>query len=135
MAVKVGINGFGRIGRITFRAITEKYGDSIEVVAINDLSDPKTNAHHLKHDSNYGHFPGPLEVTEDGFMGSGESENGLKERETGNRKGAGARRTRRRTGPGTYATVTNNMTMGNRERGLSGVGRAGRAGADDSIPT
>jgi glyceraldehyde 3-phosphate dehydrogenase len=41
MPVKVGINGFGRIGRITFRAITEKYGDSIDVVAINDLSDPK----------------------------------------------------------------------------------------------
>ena len=84
MAVKVGINGFGRIGRITFRAITEKYGDSIEVVAINDLSDPKTNAHLLKYDSNYGHFPGTVEVTEDGFIVNGESVKVFKERDPAN---------------------------------------------------
>jgi glyceraldehyde 3-phosphate dehydrogenase len=59
MAVRVGINGFGRIGRITFRAIQERYpnGD-IEVVALNDLTDAKTNAHLLKYDSNYGPFKG-----------------------------------------------------------------------------
>src|SRR4051794_9495671 len=51
MAVRVGINGFGRIGRITFRAIQEHYRDSVEVVAINDLTDPKTNAHLLRYDS------------------------------------------------------------------------------------
>ena len=86
MAVKVGINGFGRIGRITFRAITEKYGDSIDVVAINDLSDPETNAHLLKHDSNYGAFPGTVEVTEDGFIVNGEPVKVFKERDPANLK-------------------------------------------------
>ncbi|HEX8833783.1 MAG TPA: type I glyceraldehyde-3-phosphate dehydrogenase [Abditibacteriaceae bacterium] len=86
MPVRVGINGFGRIGRITFRAITEKYGDSIEVVAINDLSDPKTNAHLLKHDSNYGAFPGTVEVTVDGFIVSGEPVKVFKERDPANLK-------------------------------------------------
>ena len=66
MAVRVGINGFGRIGRITFRAIQERYpnGD-IEVVALNDLTDAKTNAHLLKYDSNYGPFKGGTVVAED----------------------------------------------------------------------
>jgi glyceraldehyde 3-phosphate dehydrogenase len=86
MPVKVGINGFGRIGRITFRAITEQYGDSIDVVAINDLSDPKTNAHLLKHDSNYGHFPGTVEVEEDGFIVNGEKVKVFKERDPANLK-------------------------------------------------
>jgi glyceraldehyde 3-phosphate dehydrogenase len=60
MAVRVGINGFGRIGRLTFRAIQEKYGASgeVEVVALNDLTDAHTNAHLLKYDSNYGPFKG-----------------------------------------------------------------------------
>lgn len=62
MAVKIGINGFGRIGRITFRAMLERYADSIEIVALNDLVDAKTNAHLLKYDSNYGSFPGQVEV-------------------------------------------------------------------------
>jgi glyceraldehyde 3-phosphate dehydrogenase len=86
MAIKVGINGFGRIGRITFRAITEKYGDSIDVVAINDLSDPKTNAHLLKHDSNYGAFGGSVEVTDDGFIVNGEPVKVFKERDPANLK-------------------------------------------------
>ena len=84
MAVKVGINGFGRIGRITFRAITEKYGDSIDIVAINDLSDPKTNAHLLKHDSNYGAFPGTVEVTGEGFVVNGENVKVFSERDPAN---------------------------------------------------
>ncbi len=59
MAVRVGINGFGRIGRITFRAIQERYPNGeIEVVALNDLTDAKTNAHLLKYDSNYGPYKG-----------------------------------------------------------------------------
>ena len=59
MAVRVGINGFGRIGRITYRAIQERYPNGeIEVVALNDLTDAKTNAHLLKYDSNYGPFKG-----------------------------------------------------------------------------
>jgi glyceraldehyde 3-phosphate dehydrogenase len=61
MAVRVGINGFGRIGRLTFRAIQERYGqDEIEVVALNDLTDAHTNAHLLKYDSNYGNFQGDV---------------------------------------------------------------------------
>ncbi len=86
MAVKVGINGFGRIGRIAFRAITEKYGDSIDIVAINDLSDPETNAHLLKYDSNYGRFPGTVEVTGDGFVVNGENVKVLAERDPANLK-------------------------------------------------
>ena len=59
MAVRVGINGFGRIGRITYRAIQERYPNGeIEVVALNDLTDAKTNAHLLKYDSNYGPYKG-----------------------------------------------------------------------------
>ncbi len=84
MAIKVGINGFGRIGRITFRALTERYGDQIDVVAINDLSDPKTNAHLLKHDSNYGHFSKTVEVVEDGFIVEGERVKVFAERNPGN---------------------------------------------------
>jgi glyceraldehyde 3-phosphate dehydrogenase (phosphorylating) len=64
MAVRVGINGFGRIGRITFRAMLQKYHDQIEVVALNDLVDAQTNAHLLKYDSNYGIFPGPVQAEE-----------------------------------------------------------------------
>jgi len=64
MAVKVGINGFGRIGRQVLKAILEHQAGSLEVVAINDLFDSKTNAHLFKYDSNYGIFPG--EVTVDG---------------------------------------------------------------------
>ncbi len=62
MAVKVGINGFGRIGRLSMRVIMEKYGDDIDVVAVNDLADVETNAHLFKHDSNYGNFSGTIEV-------------------------------------------------------------------------
>ncbi len=64
MAVKVGINGFGRIGRLSLRAILEYYPNDIEVVALNDLTDAKTNAVLFKHDSNYGKFEGEV-VAED----------------------------------------------------------------------
>ncbi|HAH87126.1 MAG TPA: type I glyceraldehyde-3-phosphate dehydrogenase, partial [Armatimonadetes bacterium] len=64
MAVKVGINGFGRIGRISLRAMLERYPDDIEVVALNDLVDAKTNAHLFKYDTNYGVFKGDV-VAED----------------------------------------------------------------------
>src|SRR5947208_10436599 len=62
MTVKVGINGFGRIGRQVFKAIRERHPQDLEVVAINDLMDSKTNAHLLKHDTNYGRYPGTIEV-------------------------------------------------------------------------
>ena len=64
MAVKVGINGFGRIGRITLRAILDKYPNEIEVVALNDLFDSKTNAHLFKYDTNYGPFKGEVAAEE-----------------------------------------------------------------------
>ena len=61
MAVRVGINGFGRIGRLSFRAIQDRYPNGeIEVVALNDLTDAHTNAHLLKYDSNYGPFKGEV---------------------------------------------------------------------------
>ena len=61
MATRVGINGFGRIGRQTLKAILERHPD-IEVVAINDITDTHTNAHLLKYDSTYGRFPGVVGV-------------------------------------------------------------------------
>jgi glyceraldehyde 3-phosphate dehydrogenase len=67
MAVKVGINGFGRIGRLVFRTIKERAAGKIEVVAINDLFDPATNAHLLKYDSTYGAFNGEV-AAQDGNL-------------------------------------------------------------------
>jgi len=60
--LKVGINGFGRIGRLTFRALHAHHQQTVEVVAINDLMDAATNAHMLRHDSNYGAFNGCVEA-------------------------------------------------------------------------
>lgn len=68
MAVKVGINGFGRIGRQVLKAINELHGNELEVVAINDLYDVKTNAHLFKFDSNYGRYPGTVEVEGDDLV-------------------------------------------------------------------
>ncbi len=64
MTVKVGINGFGRIGRQVLKAILERHPDQLTVVAINDLFPPETNAHLFKYDSNYGTFPGTVEVVD-----------------------------------------------------------------------
>ncbi len=61
MATRVGINGFGRIGRQTLKALIERHPD-IEVVAVNDITDTHTNAHLLKYDSTYGRFPGEVSV-------------------------------------------------------------------------
>jgi len=65
MKVKVGINGFGRIGRQVFKALWENHKDKFEVVAVNDLADAKMNAHLLKHDSNYGRFDVDIKVEGD----------------------------------------------------------------------
>src|ERR1700693_5156316 len=70
MPVRVGINGFGRIGRNVFRAAYES-GAEIEWVAANDITDPRTTAHLLKYDSNYGPFPGKVEATETGLKVDG----------------------------------------------------------------
>jgi glyceraldehyde 3-phosphate dehydrogenase len=72
MPVRVGINGFGRIGRITFRAMERKYGNDLQVVAINDLVDAQTNAHLLKHDTNYGAFPGTVKAEEKDIVVNGD---------------------------------------------------------------
>jgi glyceraldehyde 3-phosphate dehydrogenase len=64
MTVKIGINGFGRIGRLVFRTIKQRHPGEIEVVAVNDLFDAATNAHLLKYDSTYGQYPGTIEVRE-----------------------------------------------------------------------
>jgi glyceraldehyde 3-phosphate dehydrogenase len=66
---KVAINGFGRIGRLSFRALLQK--DGIEVVAINDLTSPKTLAHLLKYDSTQGRFDGTVEVSDKGLVVNG----------------------------------------------------------------
>jgi len=66
--LKVGINGFGRIGRLAFRALSEQYSQQIQVVAINDLTDAKTNAHLLKYDTNYGIFQGSVVVKDNNIL-------------------------------------------------------------------
>ena len=65
--VRIGINGFGRIGRQVTKLITENYPDTLKVVAINDLSPVETNAHLFKYDSNFGRFNGEVKV-EDGCL-------------------------------------------------------------------
>ena len=67
MATKIGINGFGRIGRLVFRTIKARYPDKLEVVAVNDLFDAPTNAHLLKYDSTYGAYGGTVEA-KDGHL-------------------------------------------------------------------
>ncbi|MEX0761157.1 MAG: type I glyceraldehyde-3-phosphate dehydrogenase [Dehalococcoidia bacterium] len=68
MTTKVGINGFGRIGRQVLRTISERHSDSLEVVAVNDLADAKTNAHLFKYDSTYGVYPGSVEAAGDDLV-------------------------------------------------------------------
>jgi glyceraldehyde 3-phosphate dehydrogenase len=67
MTVKVGINGFGRIGRQSLKAIMERQ-PQLEVVAVNDITDVATNAHLFKYDSNYGAFPGQVEAKADALI-------------------------------------------------------------------
>ena len=62
MAIKVGINGFGRIGRMVFRAAVENFANDIEIVGINDLLDPDYLAYMLKYDSVHGRFAGDVSV-------------------------------------------------------------------------
>jgi len=81
MAVRIGINGFGRIGRLTLRAIRKYYPDKLEVVAVNDLANTKTNAHLLKWDSNYGKYPGTVEAGEGNLVVDGKKIKALAERD------------------------------------------------------
>ena len=84
MTIKVGINGFGRIGRQVFKAIRDSYGDSLDVVAVNDIGDVATMAHLLKYDSNYGKFDGSVEVAGDGLNVDGKLLKVLAERDPAN---------------------------------------------------
>ncbi|MBI2300277.1 MAG: aldehyde dehydrogenase, partial [Armatimonadetes bacterium] len=79
--VQVGINGFGRIGRITFRAIMERYRDVLEVVAVNDLGPVEANAHLLRYDTNYGRFPLAVETAEGALVVGGETVKVLSQRD------------------------------------------------------
>jgi glyceraldehyde 3-phosphate dehydrogenase len=69
--IRCGINGFGRIGRQVLKAIMERYADSIQVVAINDLFDVETNAHLFAYDTNYGHFKGEVSGKKDSIIVNG----------------------------------------------------------------
>ncbi len=73
MSVKVGINGFGRIGRQVFKAIHDLHPDKLDVVAVNDLTDSRTNAHLLKYDSTYGPFRGDIAATDDSISVDGQT--------------------------------------------------------------
>lgn len=84
MTVKVGINGFGRIGRQVLKAMGERLSGDIQVVAINDLMDAHTNAHLLKYDSNYGIFPGTVEVKGNNLVVNGHEILVLAEKEPAN---------------------------------------------------
>jgi len=81
MATKVGINGFGRIGRLAMKAIIQRCGGKAEVVAVNDLTDAKTNAHLFKYDSNYGIYTGKVEAEDDRIIVDGREIKVLAERD------------------------------------------------------
>jgi glyceraldehyde 3-phosphate dehydrogenase len=68
MAIRVGINGFGRIGRQSLKAMLERYSNAIEVVAVNDITDSETNAHLFRYDSTYGRYNGTVEVVENDIV-------------------------------------------------------------------
>ncbi len=79
MPTRIGINGFGRIGRQVLKAIRDYYPDQLEVVAFNDIGDMKTMAHLLKYDTNYGRFEGKVEFAEDSLLVDGKKITAFKE--------------------------------------------------------
>ncbi len=81
MATGIGINGFGRIGRLTLKAILQRHSGDLEVRALNDLTDAATNAHLFKYDSNYGIYPGEVESREGSITVDGKAIKVLAERE------------------------------------------------------
>ncbi len=83
MPLRIGINGFGRIGRQVYKAIHDLHPDNLEVVAVNDLTNPRTNAHLLKYDSTYGHFPGDISADDDEIRVNGSKIKVFKERDPG----------------------------------------------------
>jgi glyceraldehyde 3-phosphate dehydrogenase len=81
MTTRVGINGFGRIGRQVLRATMERHPGELEVVAVNDLADPKSNAHLFKYDSNFGVYPGTVQAVEGGIEINGQAIKSISERD------------------------------------------------------
>ena len=81
MATRVGINGFGRIGRQVLRAAIERHPDKLKVVAVNDLADTSTNAHLFKYDSNYGVYPGDVVAEKESIVIDGEAVRVLSDRD------------------------------------------------------
>ena len=81
MTIRVGINGFGRIGRQVLKAIREYYPNDIDVVAFNDLGDLNTMAHLFRYDSNYGVYPGTVEATDGALIVDGDEIKALSERD------------------------------------------------------
>ena len=81
MATRIGINGFGRIGRQVLRAVMERHAGKVEVVAVNDLADTKTNAHLFKYDSSYGVYPGSVEAKDNSLVIDGHEVRVLSERD------------------------------------------------------
>ena len=73
MVTRIGINGFGRIGRLVLRANETRNAGKVEVAAVNDLTDADTNAHLLKYDTNYGQYPGKVEANNGDLMVDGRS--------------------------------------------------------------
>ena len=73
MTTRVGINGFGRIGRLVLRATNARHPGTLEIAAVNDLTDAKTNAHLLKHDTTYGAYPGDVEANGNDLLVDGNS--------------------------------------------------------------
>src|SRR5204863_10058787 len=80
MKARVAINGFGRIGRQFLKASLERHPE-VEIVALNDLADPKMNAHLFKRDSNYGKYQGEVSATADSFVVDGRKSKVLQERD------------------------------------------------------
>jgi glyceraldehyde 3-phosphate dehydrogenase len=81
MKTRIGINGFGRIGRLTLRTINQYHKDRLEVVALNDLTDTRTNAHLMKWDSVYGRYPGDVSATEKAIVVDGQEIQVISERD------------------------------------------------------
>ena len=84
MAIKIGINGFGRIGRLVFRAILERGSGDFDIVAVNDLTDAATLAHLFKYDSVHGRFPGDIRAEDDHLVVEGDRFRVFAERDPAN---------------------------------------------------
>jgi len=80
-AVRVAINGFGRIGRQVLKALLERHPGVADIVAVNDLADPETNAHLFRYDTNYGRFNGTVEVRDGNLVINGDEIKVLSEKE------------------------------------------------------